>query len=133
MIQGLNHINLRAPKALLDVLRDFYRDVLGLEQGARPPFDSAGYWLYAGGQAVLHLSEQRAGEVPRGPANAPGVFDHTAFTASDPDATAATLRKHGVSFEVSHSDLTRQHQFFFSDPAGNGIELNFPFDRNFKG
>lgn len=127
MITGLNHINLRAPKPLLDVLRDFYRDVLGLEQGPRPAFDSSGYWLYAGGQPVLHLSEQRAHETPRAPATAPGVFDHTAFTATDPDGTAQRLRQHGVAFETSRSELTRQHQFFFSDPAGNGVELNFPF------
>ncbi|MEO3692967.1 VOC family protein [Roseateles paludis] len=128
MILSLNHINLRAPKPLLDVLRDFYRDVLGLQPGPRPPFDTPGYWLYAGGQPVLHLAEQRADETPRVPATAPGVFDHTAFTASDPDATAAVLRQHGVSFEVSLSELTRQHQFFFADPAGNLIELNFPIE-----
>lgn len=133
MIHGLNHINLRAPKALLDVLRDFYRDVLGLEIGPRPAFDTPGYWLYAGGQPVLHLAEQAPDEAQRSPASAPGVFDHTAFTASDPEATADRLRQHGVAFEVSRSELTRQHQFFFSDPAGNGIELNFPFDPNFKG
>lgn len=27
---GFSHYNLRAPRALLDELRDFYRDVVGL-------------------------------------------------------------------------------------------------------
>ena len=40
MITGLHHINLRAPAELLATLRDFYRDVLGLEQGERPNFGS---------------------------------------------------------------------------------------------
>lgn len=53
---GLDHYNLRAPRPLLDTLRDFYIDVVGLRLGARPPFRSHGYWLYAGAQAVLHLS-----------------------------------------------------------------------------
>jgi catechol 2,3-dioxygenase-like lactoylglutathione lyase family enzyme len=126
MITGLNHVNLRAPADLLDRLRDFYRDVLGLEPGPRPAFQSQGYWLYAGGQAVMHLSRQTADEVPRVPA-APGVFDHFALSAQDPERFAERLRAHGVAFEVANSPLTRQHQFFFSDPAGNGVELNFPF------
>ena len=54
---GFSHYNLRAPRALLDELREFYCDVVGLELGARPPFRSFGYWLYAGGHPVLHLSE----------------------------------------------------------------------------
>ena len=66
MITGLNHINLRAPAELLAVLRDFYRDVLGLTVGPRPGFDSDGYWLYAGGHAIVHLSTQRAGETRHG-------------------------------------------------------------------
>ena len=57
----------------------------------------------------------------------PHTIDHFAFTASDADTAAAALRTHGVAFEVSRSPVTRQHQFFFLDPAGNGIELNFPF------
>lgn len=128
MITGLNHVNLRAPAPLLEQLRAFYRDVLGLQEGERPAFASRGYWLYAGGVAVMHLSVQRDDETPRAASDVPGVFDHFALTASDPSALAQRLQAHGVAFEVSRSDLTRQHQFFFNDPAGNGVELNFPFE-----
>ncbi len=129
MITGLNHINLRAPAELLAVLRDFYAEVLGLTVGPRPAFDSDGYWLYAGGQAVVHLSTQRAHEPVRGPVDParPTTYDHTAFTGSDAQATAAHLRARGVAFRESRSDITRQHQFFLQDPAGNGVEINFPF------
>jgi catechol 2,3-dioxygenase-like lactoylglutathione lyase family enzyme len=129
MITGLNHVNLRAPAALLDTLRDFYRDVLGFEVGHRPAFNSSGYWLYAGGQPVLHLSRQRDGEAPRlaldGPS--PHTFDHVAWTASDPARSAARLREHHVPFHEERSPAAMQHQFFFTDPAGNGVELNFPW------
>ncbi len=57
---GLNHYNLRADHALMEKLRDFYCDIVGLVVGFRPPFGSRGYWLYAGEQAVLHLSEAAA-------------------------------------------------------------------------
>ncbi|MBV8035850.1 VOC family protein [Roseateles sp.] len=129
MITGLHHINLRAPAELLATLRDFYRDVLGLEVGSRPDFGSAGYWLYAGGRPILHLSEQRPGEVPRGPvdAAAPTTFDHTAFAGSDAPAMAAHLAALEVRFRESRSAVTGQHQFFLHDPAGNGVEINFPF------
>ncbi len=129
MITGLNHINLRAPADLLATLCDFYRDALGLEVGPRPDFGTAGFWLYAGGHPVLHLSTQRPDEVPRGPVNpaAPSTYDHTAFTGSDPQAAAARLQAHGVAFRESRSEVTRQHQFFLQDPAGNGVEINFPF------
>ncbi len=129
MITGLNHINLRAPAELLAVLRDFYRDVLGLTVGPRPGFDSDGYWLYAGGHAIVHLSTQRAGETVRGPVDpaAPTTYDHTAFFGTEPEATATHLRALGVSFRESRSEQTRQHQFFLQDPAGNGVEINFPF------
>lgn len=130
MITGLNHINLRAPAELLAVLRDFYRDVLGLSVGPRPGFDSDGYWLYAGGHAIVHLSTQRPGEAVRGPVDPerPTTYDHTAFFGTDPVATAAHLRALGVPFRESRSDITRQHQFFLQDPAGNGVEINFPFE-----
>jgi catechol 2,3-dioxygenase-like lactoylglutathione lyase family enzyme len=128
MITGLNHINLRAPAELLDRLRDFYRDALGFEPGHRPGFNSQGYWLYAAGQPLLHLSRQTEAEAPRGPAAEPAVFDHFALSATDPEAMAARLRAHGVAFELMRSATTGQHQFFFTDPAGNGVELNFPFE-----
>lgn len=130
MITGLHHINLRARAELLVVLRDFYRDVMGLEDGPRPNFNSRGYWLYAGGQPVLHLSEQLPHEPPRGPVNpaAASTYDHTAFAGTDPVAMAARLAAQGVSFRESRSDVTGQHQFFLQDPAGNGVEINFPFE-----
>lgn len=130
MITGLNHVNLRAPEALLDTLRDFYRDVLGLQPGTRPGgFSTGGYWLYAGDRPVLHLSRQREGEVPRQVIEGPpaGTFDHVAWDASDPVRSATRLREHGVRFREERSPDTRQHQYFFTDPAGNGVELNFPW------
>ncbi len=47
-VRGFDHYNLRADRAVLDELRDFYRDVVGLAVGDRPPFRRFGYWLYSG-------------------------------------------------------------------------------------
>ena len=120
---GFSHYNLRAPRALLDELRDFYRDVVGLEAGHRPSFQSFGYWLYAGGQAVLHLSEAGAGE--NRPAAPAGTFDHAAFRCTGREAYEITLSRRGIAYRVANVPGTGTAQVFFKDPAGNGVELNF--------
>ena len=120
---GFSHYNLRAPRALLDELRDFYCDVVGLSVGHRPPFRSFGYWLYAGEQAVLHLSE--AGPDENRPAQPTGTFDHAAFRCTDRAAYESKLSARGIKYRVAVVPVTQQLQIFITDPAGNGIELNF--------
>jgi catechol 2,3-dioxygenase-like lactoylglutathione lyase family enzyme len=123
-VTGFSHYNLRAPRELLDVLRDFYTDVVGLKAGKRPAFQSFGYWLYAGTQDVLHLSESAPGEVR--PVTPSTTFDHAAFNCTGRAAFEARLSRHGIRYEVACVPLTGQVQLFFKDPAGNGVELNFP-------
>jgi catechol-2,3-dioxygenase len=123
-VTGLADYNLRADRQTLDVLRDFYVDVVGLQPGYRPPFSSHGYWLYAGTQAVLHLSEARADESRS--AGAVNTFDHVAFSCTDPAGFESRLRELDISFRSARVPLTGERQIFFADPAGNGVELNFP-------
>lgn len=120
---GLNHYNLRASRELLERLRAFYCDVIGLRRGERPPFPSFGYWLYAGDNAVLHLSEARPEETR--PAHTRNTFDHVAFSCADRRAVEAHLARCGVRYETAVVPNTGQIQLFLQDPAGNGIELNF--------
>ncbi|RQZ71318.1 VOC family protein [Burkholderia sp. Bp9004] len=120
---GLNHYNLRADRATLDTLRDFYVNVVGLQPGYRPPFQSNGYWLYAGAQAILHLSEARPGEVR--PPHVVNTFDHMAFSCENAADMERRLADAQVRYSRTYVPLTRQLQLFFTDPAGNGVELNF--------
>jgi len=120
---GLNHYNLRAPRPLLERLRSFYCDVVGLVPGARPPLRSNGYWLYAGDRDVLHLSEAGADE--RRDPGAVSTFDHVAFSCTGCAAYRAALARHGVDYEMATVPQTGRVQLFFTDPAGNGIELSF--------
>ena len=122
-VQGINHYNLRASRQTLDTLRDFYVEVVGLQLGHRPPFGSYGYWLYAGQQAVLHLSEASPGEVR--PPNVTNTFDHVAFSCVDFAGTLAHLDRFNVRYSTDDVPLTSQRQIFFTDPAGNGVEMNF--------
>ena len=120
---GFNHYNLRAHRELLDALKEFYCTVVGLTQGKRPPFTSFGYWLYADGQDILHLSETQPGEVRA--THTATTFDHVAFSCTDRPEMEARLRQHNIPFEVAQVPLTGQTQLFLQDPAGNGVELNF--------
>lgn len=122
-VLSLNHYNLRAPREALDALRAFYVEVIGLEIGYRPPFTSFGYWLYAGGQAVLHLSEGPGNESPA--LSAAPIFNHAAFNCVGRREFEARFARLSVTYDKSHVPQSNQIQLFLEDPAGNGVELNF--------
>jgi glyoxylase I family protein len=122
----LNHFNITAPAALLEAIRDFYCDTVGLVQGARPPLRNDGYWLYAGGRAILHLSA--AGEGEERLTHVRSTIDHVAFTCADFPAMRARLDALGIRYRDSTVPAMRLRQIFFQDPAGNGVELNFATD-----
>lgn len=122
-VTSFNHFNLRAERALLEQLRDFYVDVVGLRVGDRPPFAFHGYWLYLGEQAVLHLVDDAAAPRPGEPVR--GTFDHVAFTSHDLPAFEAHLKAHGVPYRRTQVPGRPLAQIFVTDPAGNGVEFNF--------
>jgi len=124
-VAGLDHINFRAPEALIEQLRVFYRDVIGLSDGPRPPFRSRGYWLYAGGRDVMHLTiTTDDGHAPVRPAST-GWLDHIALTCTHAASMRARLDAAGVPYELDEVPATRQLQIFLTDPSGVGVELNF--------
>ena len=125
-ITELNHINIRTN--LMEETKDFYVDVIGLKVGFRPPFRDHGYWLYAGGRDVLHLSECSPGE--QRAVHVATTFDHVAFTCTDFVGTRARLETLGIAFGQREVAATGIRQLFFKDPAGNGIEFNFAADEH---
>lgn len=122
-VSGFDHYNLRADRDVLERLCAFYRDVVGLDVGERPPFRRFGYWLYAYGRPVLHLSLADDGE--RRSSDAVTTFAHAAFNCTDRRAFERQLESHGIEYRVDQVPLTGQVQLFFHDPAGNGVELQF--------
>jgi glyoxylase I family protein len=124
-IKAIHHYNIRAPAEELERVKEFYCKVLGFQEGPRPPFRSAGYWLYADGKPLLHLAYMRSGEKLVEVSQRQGAFDHIAFRCTDLPGTIARLQEHGVQFFVEDVPLTQQKQIFFEDPSGIGVELNF--------
>ena len=125
-ILEINHYNLRGTPDVMERLRDWYRDTVGLEVGDRPPFRFGGYWLYAKGRPILHLSEQGPGETH--PIPTAGTFDHVAFTCDDFEAMRGKLDALGETYRVADVPLTHTRQIFLRDPGGNGVELNFEME-----
>lgn len=123
MISGINHYNLRSGAKMMEDLKVFYIEIVGLQLGTRPPFKSNGYWLNAGQKDILHLSETK--ENDDNPANTKSTFDHMAFTAEDKDKYIKILEKNEIKFYFRVVPEIGTEQIFFKDPAGNGIELIF--------
>lgn len=123
-VTGLNHYNLRAHQPLLDELCRFYVEIVGLSVGDRPPFAVAGYWLYANGHPVLHLAEASAEEVAA--TEVAGTFAHAAFDCIDVISSEALLALRGIRYRKTTVPESGAPQIFFTDPAGNGVELLFP-------
>ncbi|MEO8380748.1 MAG: VOC family protein [Acidobacteriota bacterium] len=113
-VLGLDHVNIEGPPSLIEACRRFYVDVVGLREGARPPFRSRGFWLYAGEVAVVHLSER---DVPEAVQES-GPFAHFALLCTGLEAAAERLQRHGVPFERDGVPATGHTQLFLHDPAG---------------
>ena len=124
MISAINHYNLRSDQEMMERLKIFYIDIVGLQLGFRPPFESTGYWLYAEKKDVLHLSSSK--ESIKNLININTTFDHMAFTADYRDKFIEILNKNLIPFKERHVPEINTEQLFFKDPAGNGIELIFP-------
>ena len=122
-ILEFDHYNLCAPRELLERLRLFYTETVGLTVGYRPRFQKFGYWLYAGDHAVLHLSESSQGDLMLSDQTS---FNHAAFNCIGLEEFQQRLAKLGVPYTTARIPDLKRVQLFISDPAGNGVELNFP-------
>ena len=121
-VQGMNHFTVLSDD--LDVTRKFYCDLLGFEVGPRPNFQFPGYWLYVGGEPILHIIHRSQLNEVRA-----GVIDHMAFTATDLPGTVAKLEKAGLKYELrrlpAESVRGGLWQLFFDDPHGGKVEFDF--------
>ncbi len=87
----------------IDATRDWYRDVLGMQEGWHPDFGFPVYWMYLGGVDVVHIgkSAKHAGEsqkaylgrLAQDAGAGTGAIDHIAFRAKDLRETLAHLRR----------------------------------------
>jgi catechol 2,3-dioxygenase-like lactoylglutathione lyase family enzyme len=119
----------------VDGTRDFYRDVLGMQEGFRPELGFLGHWLYLGDTPVIHIAEwasytahsQRLGIPVTRPAPGTGPLDHVAFNGEDRHygELRQRLEQRGLAFHPHDSPGIGLRQIFLEDPNGLKLELNF--------
>lgn len=117
----IEHINISAPKALLDKEKSFFCNVFDLEVGFRPGFQRQGYWLYSGKQALIHLTESNE----HFPTEKPGFLDHIAFQLTGLHSLLAKLVDKDIPFHTDSLPEIGMTQVFFKSPSGVGLEANF--------
>jgi len=119
----------------MDRTRDWYRDVLGMQEGPHPDFGFPVHWMYLDGKDVVHIGRnardsggnQKAylGRLAQNSGAGTGAIDHIAFRARGLAATMAHLRHHGVEFSERRANGQALYQLFLYDPNGIKVELNF--------
>lgn len=127
----INHLLILAND--MPAMYDFFIDVIGLEDGTRPPFPFPGHWLYSDGEPLIHLA-QRDGDAGRvaylgvahGTDAGTGVIDHLALIGADYPTFVARLKRLGAAHSVRHIPAERQVQIFVPGPEGVKIEMLFP-------
>lgn len=123
-VEKLDHVNIRTNQ--LSVMIDWYTNVLGLKQGDRPDFSFNGAWMYASGNAVVHLIEV-AGDPGKGSESALKL-EHFALSASGRVEFEARLDEMGLVFRRSELKSFNIIQVNVWDPDGNHIHIDFKAD-----
>jgi catechol 2,3-dioxygenase-like lactoylglutathione lyase family enzyme len=117
----------------VDGTRDFYRDVLGLQVGDRPPLGFAGYWLYLGAIPCLHLADRASYASYKARVGTPdpkqmadtGAIDHIAFNATGFDEMIERLEQRRLNYRRNDVVDIGLQQIFVQDPNNVTLELNF--------
>jgi len=112
----LHHVNVTVPPELERETKEFYGEVLGLEQvpkpsGSRP----SGAW-YQIGANQLHLSVENEN---RGALSS----RHICFAVSDVRAAENRFREAGVEIIPDPRPIEGTARFYVRDPGGNMLEI----------
>jgi catechol 2,3-dioxygenase-like lactoylglutathione lyase family enzyme len=109
-----DHIHICVPPERLEEAKQFYVDVIGLQQIERPNhlFSTTGYWFDIG-NIQFHIGvEPFWGRTSR----------HTAFEVADVTDARAHLQKNNIEI-VEEPHIPGRNRFAFIDPFGNRMEL----------
>jgi catechol 2,3-dioxygenase-like lactoylglutathione lyase family enzyme len=127
-IEAIHHVSL--PVTDLDRSRRFYREILGLEEIDRPPFDFPGAWFGVGpGQLHLIVGEGQTFRTGKG-VDSRDV--HFAVRVASYDAALGFLRSKGydengdglLKMKVNPRATAGFPQIYILDPDRNVIEIN---------
>ncbi len=125
-----------------DATRDWFVDNLGFTSGNHPEFGFPVYWLYIGGQDVIHVGKARFSNhqdiylktpndvegLDYGAAGAPGSgrIDHLCLNCEGIEEFIDRLQANGTEFSERKAHNSNLYQLFMREPInGIKVELNF--------
>lgn len=110
----LDHVLLTIPTGSEDDAREFYGDVLGLDEIPKPDSlaEHGGLWFRVGDDQIHLGTEDRQ----------PPSKRHPAFEITDVEAARAHLEDVGIE-TTDEPPIPGRDRFSFRDPFGNRIEL----------
>ena len=118
-LDRLDHVNVRT--ANLDAMVEWYCGILGMENGARPPFPFPGAWLYAGDQAAVHLIGVDAAPPDAGDLQ----IEHFALSATGLAEFVERLEQTQVPYQAVRVPGLGILQINLHDVDGNHIHIDF--------
>ena len=129
-IAAIHHVSLTVTD--LDRSRAFYRDILGLAEIARPPFNFPGAWFQVGASQQLHLIVHTNSTFRGKPLDTRDL--HFAVRVGSFQATLEYLRSKGYREDADAADPQRMivqpyatagfPQIYILDPDRHIIEIN---------
>lgn len=116
MVLGLHHAQITIPKGAEAEARQFYLEVLGLEEIEKPDSlkDRGGFWMRAG-RSEIHLGTEEG-------------FDrlstkaHLAYLVEDLEYWRDLLREKAIEIQEG-IPIPGYARFEFRDPFGNRVEM----------
>lgn len=130
-IESLHHVSVTVSD--LDRSREFYREVLGLREIARPAFPFPGAWFQVGECQHIHLIVHE-GATYRGLKGIDTKDSHFAVRVGSYKAAVTHLRSKGYREDGDNLDLLRMKlqphatagfpQIYILDPDRHVIEIN---------
>ena len=118
-IKLLEHVNIQTTQ--VEMMENWYIEILELVKGYRPPFDVDGAWLYGAGYPMVHLVE--VSEPPDRSENP--EMEHFAMRAVGLASLLERLQAKGIDYYTVRVPEMRILQVFFSDPEGNNMHIDF--------
>ena len=113
---NLDHVTLRT--ADLEGTRSFLERVLDLKPGYRPGFSFPGYWLYAGGEPIVHLIPGRSSRVDR----SGETIDHAGFRLEGYSKYREKLDVLDIHYSTMDLPELNERHLFVRTPTGILLE-----------
>ncbi len=124
-VKHIDHISLVV--ADVEASRQFYVDLLGMSEVARPNFDFQGAWFQAGATLIHLIAEHdRSGPAgfPDGVVKKSSRNHHFAFEVANATAAAESLKRQGIPLiDDAKKRPDGAVQVFLQDPDGHVVEL----------